>query len=421
MIPVYADQIARDWLTQLGHNAATSDEDTARTVQDIIAQVAWDGDAALRSLAEKFGETPPDSFSLSAEAIQAAVERVPQEVRQIIQTAHQRITRLGQTLMDAIQPVRVEDQGFSVGLDLKAVEKVGCYVPGGRYPLPSTALMTAATARVAGVQEIYIVSPKLSDAVVYAGNLSGVKNFYQVGGAQAVAALAYGTDSIPRVDMVVGPGNAYVTEAKRQLQGRIGIDMLAGPSEVALIADAQADPLWVAKDMLAQAEHDPNARAYLLTADEGLAVAVAKAVDQLLGTGIYPDFMQDSILDSAVLLLGSLDECCDAANTIAPEHLQLHVQDPDTLKPHLYHYGALFMGYGMTVPFGDYMAGPNHTLPTGRTARFSGSLSPLTFLRVQSWMKADGDVSALARETAQFANLEGLAGHASAAQARLSQ
>lgn len=419
MIPIFADQIARDWLTQLSQGAAMPDESVVSSVKEIIGKVAWHGDAAIRELAVRFGEEPPERLALTEAEIAAAVARIPSDVRKILETGHSRIEAFGHALMDTLKPVQLQHEGFSVGLDLKPVERVGCYVPGGRYPLPSTALMTAATARVAGVKEICIVSPSLPDAVVFAGTLSGVTRFYRVGGAQAVAALAYGTDSIPPVDMVVGPGNAYVTEAKRQLQGKIGIDMLAGPSEVALIADVNANPTWIAKDMLAQAEHDPDARAYLLTTSEGLARGVTKSIRELLQTGAYPEFLASSILNSVILVFSSLQECVDGANLIAPEHLQLHVADPEDLKPRLHNYGALFMGYGMTVPFGDYMAGPNHTLPTGRTARFSGSLSPLTFLRPLSWMKADGNIENLARETAQFADLEGLSGHAAAARARL--
>jgi histidinol dehydrogenase len=279
--------------------------------------------------------------------------------------------------------------------------------------------MTVTTAKVAGVPEIILVSPRLCDEVIVAGHLAGATAFYQLGGAQAIAALALGTETIQSVDVIAGPGNAYVTEAKRQLQGTVGIDMLAGPSEVGIIADAQANPRWVAMDLLAQAEHDPMARAYLMTDSMVLAEAVQQAMVSLMDEITLPGFLAESIHESAILVLDSLEQCAEVANQMAPEHLQLNIADPPCLRPLLLNYGALFVGYRATVPFGDYMAGPNHTLPTGRTARFCGGLTPLTFLRPQSWIEVPaGGGKRLARETADFAALEGLHGHAAAAKFR---
>lgn len=422
-IPVYEGTAAAAWLksSQKTMDAQATESDTRlqEAVCGTLAEVATGGDAALKAIAARFGDAVPESLRLPESAIAEANQRLAPETKQVLETAYERIHRFAQAVMDSLQPVKLNQGDFWVGMDFKPVERAGCYVPGGRYPLPSTALMTATTATVAGVQDVCICSPRLGDEVIYAGTLAGVKEFYQIGGAQAVAAMAFGTESIARVDVIVGPGNAYVTEAKRQIQGQVGIDMLAGPSEVAIIADGEANPRWVALDLISQAEHDPMARAYLLTDSQSLATQVAALVPELVQELKLPDYLAESLAGSAILVLDSMAACVAATNSIAPEHLQLNVREPEALKPQLKHYGALFMGYAATVPFGDYMAGPNHTLPTGRTARFSGGLTPLTFLRPQSWIQVQGEqASGLARETAAFAQLEGLTGHGAAASAR---
>jgi histidinol dehydrogenase len=278
--------------------------------------------------------------------------------------------------------------------------------------------MTAITAKVAGVSEVWIVSPQLGPEVLLAGQLAGVTGYRQVGGAHGVAALAYGTETITPVTMIVGPGNAWVTEAKRQLQGVIGIDALAGPSEVVLIADGGANPDWVAVDLLAQDEHDPNARAYCLTDSAEQATSIQQAVDKALSTLPLADFLKESLAHSGILVMDSLEACAKAANTLAPEHLALMVENPDALTPYLTDYGALFMGYDTPVPVGDYMAGPNHTLPTARAARFSGGLTPWTFLRPQTWMRTR-NAPLLCQDAATFAVVEGLEAHRASAAARL--
>ena len=289
--------------------------------------------------------------------------------------------------------------------------------------------MTAITAQVSGVETIVMVSPRFHPATVYAGTLAGVKTFIQAGGSQSIAALAYRTSMVPKVDMVVGPGNVFVTEAKKQLQGTIGIDMLAGPSEVGIIADSDANPEWVAWDLLAQAEHDPQARAYLWTDSTELANRVIeslnKAIVSLELSAKDKNDMKTALEHSAIMVMPNLVACAEVSNTVAPEHLQLQTTEPDKLKPYLKHYGALFMGYAATAAFGDYMAGPNHTLPTGGTARFSSLLNPLSFMRAQSSMSVSNDsksltaLASLAKNSASFAAIEGLAAHQRAAESRL--
>ncbi len=417
MIPLYiGEEAALKYLQQ--STRRSSDETLQIQVHSILAQVKASGDTALRTLAAQFGDALPPSFCLPSEQVQAAVTRVSPETKSVLDAAADNISTFAKAIMASVQPVSLKRGEFSVGLDWKPIERVACYVPGGRYPLPSTALMTALTAQVAGVPQIVMVSPQFQDETLYAGTLAGVSTFYQLGGAQAIAALAYGTESIHPVDMVVGPGNAYVTEAKRQLQGMIGIDMLAGPSEVAIVADDSASPAWVALDLLAQAEHDPRARAWLFTPSRALAESVQTQVPHDFQRLQLPAFVEQALSGSGLFVLPSLSACVHAVNQMAPEHLVLHVDHPEALKPQLHHYGALFMGHLATVPFGDYMAGPNHTLPTSQTARFSGGLTPLTFLRPQTWFLPGQEVNYLAKRTAQFAALEGLQAHASAALAR---
>jgi histidinol dehydrogenase len=421
-LPVYEGEAALRRLNALNGLATERDATITARVRTIIEQVRAEGETALRRLAAQFGDPTPESFRLSPAEIDAAMASVPSETRRVLERAATNIRAFAEAAMQTIRPFTLENADCRTGIDWRPIERVACYVPGGRFPLPSTALMTAITAQTAGVPEIAIFSPDVRPETVYAGHLAGVRHFYRLGGAQAVAAAAFGgAAGLPPVDMVVGPGNAYVTEAKRQLQGIIGIDMLAGPSEVAIIADAGAPPAWVAVDLLAQAEHDAHARAYLLTDSPTLAAQTAQEIDTLLER--HPDLsshLRQAADWGAAFVLPSLDACVEAANALAPEHLELLVADPHALKPGLKHYGALFMGYHTSVPVGDYLAGPNHTLPTARAARFSGTLNPLVFLRPQSWMEKSPDAHDFTRDVSRFARLEGLIAHALSAESRLS-
>ncbi len=390
----------------------------ADTVREILGQVRAQGDAALRSLAEKFGDASQGPIAVVQTEIDAAGDSLSPEARGVLERAAGNIRVFAEAVRDALKPVRLERDGFTVGLDYRPVSSAGCYVPGGRHPLPSSALMTAVTARAAGVASVHLVCPRPTPEVLYCAKLAGVDSVFRAGGAQAIAALAFGTESVPAVDVVAGPGNAYVTEAKRQLQGRVGIDLLAGPSEVAIIADGKADPSRVALDLLAQWEHDPKAIAWLLTDDRGLAEKTARELDARSSDADLPAFLQDTLKTSALLVFESLEACAEAANRIAPEHLHLAVENAGGWKDKVENYGALFLGQDATVPFGDYMSGPNHTLPTGRTARYSGGLTVLSFLRPQSWLEVGGGRARLASDTAAFAEMEGLLAHAKAARAR---
>lgn len=408
-------------MTGTKHSGSYIALNVQQEVEQIINHVRREGDAAIAQLASRFGDTISPPLFMEPEGIEALREQLPDDTVKTIDLAATRIQAFAEAILAAIRPIHVSYERFDTGLNFRPVGRVGCYVPSGRFPLTSTALMTAITAKVAGVSEVFILSPNLTDEILYAGTVAGVTEFHQIGGAQAVAAAAFGTKTVKAADMIVGPGNAYVTEAKRQLQGRIGIDMLAGPSEICIIADHGSNPYWLALDLLSQAEHDPDARAFLLTDDEGVATQVLAELPKVRSEIALPDFIDESLSKSVILVLPDIVACIAAANNIAPEHLQLHVGKPEDLQPHLVNYGALFIGYNATVPNGDYVAGPNHTLPTNRSARFAGALNPLTFLRAQTWIRVRSHANELHQETEAFANLEGLNAHAAAPRARYVQ
>lgn len=420
MIPIYKDADADKFRQGIAQYKiqVTGELSIEESVKEILQLVRTSGDRGVRELAARFGDKCSSELKLDEKERKRLLSQVSEENKKTIEIAYQRIKSFAQAVVDGIKSSVVDCGDFQTGLDYRPVQRVACYVPAGRYPLPSTALMTAVTAQVAGVAEVCIFCPKLEPEIVYAGTLAGVTEFYTVGGAQAVAAAAFGTESIAPVNMIVGPGNAYVTEAKRQVNGVVGIDMLAGPSEICVIADDGIDASLVALDLLSQAEHDPDARAYLLTDSEKLAQKVQAEVDRQISTLDIPEFIRESIKESAIVVLDSLTACCELADLIAPEHLLLLIAEIENYRKQLNNYGALFMGYGCTVAFGDYMAGPNHTLPTNRAARFQGCLSPLTFMRSQSWIRVNTRAPALATQTEDFARIEGLTAHAAAARSR---
>jgi histidinol dehydrogenase len=423
-IPVYAScQAFRQSLQHQEPSPDSSQQTRGKAVEAIIRQVRQQGDSAIYELAQRFGDSlqPTDAMALSAERWQEACERVSPRHRETLELAARNIRQFAQAWVEALPKTLTVpfEAGYQAGYRFQAVEAVACYVPGGRYPLASTALMTALPARVAGVAKVYVCCPNPSDEVLLAAKLAGADAVFTIGGAQAIAAFAYGTESIPAVDMIVGPGNAYVAEAKRQLQGQVGIDMLAGPSEVVVVADASANPEWVAADLLAQAEHDPDARGILLTLAPELVVPVKEALERLAKDWRLPDYVLEQALpNSAIVTCASFEEALMLSDALAPEHLQLHLGNAASVAQRFQHFGTLFIGPDAPVPYGDYLAGPNHTLPTQRNARFSGGLSPLTFLQVRQWLEVAKPNAVLSRHTQTFAELEGLTAHAQAARLR---
>jgi histidinol dehydrogenase len=317
-----------------------------------------------------------------------------------------------------------EANGTRLGQRVTPLDRVGIYVPGGKASYPSSVLMNAMPAKVAGVREIIMVTPtpqgERNQLVLAAAALAGVDRVFTIGGAQAVAALAYGTESIPAVDKIVGPGNAYVAEAKRRVFGRVGIDMVAGPSEVLVISDGSGDPDWVAMDLFAQAEHDERAQSILLCPDEAYLARVAASIERLLPTMPRAEIIRTSLSDRGALIkVRDMDEACEIANYIAAEHLELSVEDPEALLPKIRHAGAIFVGHWSVEALGDYCAGPNHVLPTGRSARFSSPLGVYDFQKRTSVIRISREGAAeLAPIAATLAYGEGLQAHARSAEYR---
>jgi len=399
--------------------------EAARQVEAILAEVRQDGDRALRRLTERFDGVGLDDLRVSAEAIEQAWHRTPAPLQAALELAHERIAAFHR--LQIPKDLTLEGAfGERLGRRWRPVERAGLYVPGGRAAYPSTVLMNAVPARVAGVERLVMTTPPgpegtVNPTVLAAARVAGVEEIYRVGGAQAIAALAWGTASIPRVDVITGPGNLYVTLAKKAVYGRVGIDSLAGPSEVLVIADDGADAELVAADLLAQAEHDPLAAAILITTSARLAQAVPTAVERQLADHPRRALTETSLRDwGLVVLCESLERAATLSDRFAPEHLELLVQDPETLAGRIRQAGAIFLGAHSPEAAGDYLAGPNHTLPTGGTARFSGALSVETFLHHTSLIGfTRRALEATGPSIVTLAASEGLHSHAESVRLRL--
>ncbi|MEL7668761.1 MAG: histidinol dehydrogenase [Actinomycetota bacterium] len=401
------------------------DMEVLGVAQRIIDDVRRRGDEALREYTAQFDKAELADFQVSAAEIEAAVAEVGDEFREAITSAAIAIEEFHQRQVQQSWFTTIEG-GVLIGQQVTPIERVGIYVPGGRACYPSSVLMNAIPAIVAGVGGIAMVVPPDADGRVNPYTLAaaaevGVDEIYKVGGAQAIAALAYGTDTIPRVDKITGPGNAYVTAAKKLVMGDVGIDMLAGPSEVLILADETAEPMFVAIDLMAQAEHDPRAATYLVTTDEDLPARVELALRELLVGSSRADVIERSLTDNGVVIVcPDIDVALDAANLIAPEHLEVQMADPFELLGSIRNAGAIFLGPWTPESVGDYVAGPNHVLPTGGTARFSSPLSVDDFVKKSSvlsyslqGLEADGAT------VMTIAEAEGLEAHAAAVGIRL--
>lgn len=399
-----------------------------QTVSEIIERVCESGDAALREYSEKFDGCVRERLRVSEEEIEAAYARLTPEEIADLKEARANIEAFARAQKDSLKPI--EDfsprPGIHLGHRIIPVNSCCCYVPGGSYPLFSTALMLVTPAKVAGVTRVCAAAPVVhgTGSIHYktlaAMDLAGADEIYAVGGAQAIAAFSYGTEEIRPVDMIVGPGNQYVAEAKRQCYGQIGIDFIAGPSEVLIIADEQADPETLAADLLAQCEHDPNAKGFLLSTDEALAHAVIDAVEKELQTLETAGIARRSWEDyGEVVVLDNLQEAVDVCNDLAPEHLEVNIREPEQILQRLVNYGSLFIGGNTAEVFGDYASGTNHTLPTVRAARYTGGVWAGTFLKVCTSQYMDREAAAaIAPLVNRMAKGEGLMGHALAAEKR---
>jgi histidinol dehydrogenase len=422
------DQLGLDGVVRaLDRPPASVDSEIHRRVAEIVAAVRDKGDAALIDLTARLDGVllTAETLAVSSSELDAALERVGEDTVRSLQYAADRIERFHRAC--APRSWRMTDaNGSRLGQDVRALRRIGVYVPGGRAAYPSTVLMTVVPARVAGVSEIVLVSPpgrdgSLNTAVLAAARIAGVTETYRVGGAQAIAALTYGTETIRRVDKIVGPGNIYVALAKSQVFGNVGIDMVAGPSEVVVVADDQADPAFAAADLLAQAEHDPMARSILLTPSTRLIADVLGEVERQLGVLPRREIATASLREhGALVLTRSLEEAVELANQLAPEHLELLVADPERLLPSVRSAGAVFLGRFTPEVVGDYVAGPNHVLPTGGTARFASALSTEDFVKRLSVIEYSADgLRESAPHVAELSRLEGLHGHGVAAALRI--
>jgi phosphoribosyl-ATP pyrophosphohydrolase/phosphoribosyl-AMP cyclohydrolase/histidinol dehydrogenase len=393
----------------------------ARTAE-IIDAVRRGGEAALRRFAEDFGERDPDQpLLIGRYRLQASLDNLPEDQRALLDRVARRIEVFALAQRTSLRDLEIDVPGGAAGHTISPVEHAGCYAPGGRYPLPSSVLMTAVTARAAGVREVWVASPRPSEITLAAAARAGADGLLAVGGAHAIAALAYGIGGPPACDVVVGPGNRWVTAAKKLVCGDVGIDMLAGPSELVILADRSADPEMVAADLLAQAEHDPDALPVLVTTDSRLADAVDSALEIRLADLPTREVAGAALDNGFAVVAETIEEASAICDRLAPEHLQVLTQDAERVAADLRHYGALFVGSTSAEVFGDYGVGPNHTLPTGGVARYKGGLSVLDFLRVRTWLRMDGgqNTAGISADAAAMARLEGLEGHARAAERRL--
>ena len=401
--------------------------DVEGIVADIIAEVRRDGDAALCRLTEKFDKAKLDTLLVSPEEIAAARAAVAPEFLAILERAAVNI-RAFHEKQKRTSFIINEESGIVVGQKVIPVDRAGLYVPGGTAAYPSTVLMDAIPARVAGVRELVMVTPpnaegKINPVILAAASVAGVDRIYKVGGAQAIAALAYGTESVPRVDKIVGPGNAFVAEAKKQVYGQVSIDMIAGPSEILVIADDKTSPRVCAADLLSQAEHDKLASAVLLTDSRAFAEAVAAELERQIPTLSRAEIARASIDNNGkIIVTETIEEAVMLANDLAPEHLELCVDNPFDYLDGIRHAGSVFLGRNTPEALGDYFAGPNHTLPTSGTARFSSPLSVDDFVKKTQYTYYTRDALAkVSGDVAYFARQEGLTAHAASATVRFEE
>lgn len=414
-------------LDQLLSWESVSDEQVNQRVLDIIAQVRQRGDAALVEYTRQFDALDVQDFSqlvLPRERLEQALTRIEPEQRQALEVAAQRVRRYHeQQRQDSWR--YSEADGTVLGQQVTPLDRAGLYVPGGKATYPSSVLMNAIPAKVAGVKEVVMVVPtprgEINEMVLAAAAIAGVDRVFTIGGAQAVAAMAYGTESVPAVDKIVGPGNIYVATAKRHVFGKVGIDMIAGPSEILVICDGQTEPDWIAMDLLSQAEHDEDAQSILLSPDAQFLDQVAASIERLLPSLEREKIARTSMLErGALILVRDLEQAAELANRIAPEHLELSVADPDAMLPKIRHAGAIFMGRYTAEALGDYCAGPNHVLPTSGTARFSSPLGVYDFQKRSSIIHCTAEgASELGKIASVLARGESLTAHARSAEYRI--
>ena len=401
----------------------TTDMEIERRVYDIIEKVRANGDAALREYSEKFDGVKLDDFKVDQSIIDAAWDNLPEDLKHALLVAKKNITEFHSREIEQ-GFVDMDTPGITRGQKVTPLARVGLYVPGGTAAYPSTIMMTALPAKIAGVKEIIMVTPPQKDginpAVLGAAKLAGVDAVYQVGGAQGVAALAYGTEQIPKVDKIVGPGNIYVATAKRQVFGQVDIDMIAGPSEIGVIADESANPVHLAADLLSQAEHDPRARAIMVTNSEKLANLVSDEVERQLSQLPRESIARPAIENNSyIAVMDSVEDMFTVMNEVAPEHLEIQLPDPMEYMSMVENAGSVFLGRYASEPLGDYVGGTNHVLPTSGTAKFSSPLGVYDFVKRISFTQFSRErLQEVAKDITTLARTEGLEAHARAIEVR---
>ena len=401
----------------------TTDMEIERRVYDIIENVRANGDAALREYSEKFDGVKLDDFKVDQSIIDAAWDNLPEDLKHALLVAKKNITEFHSREIEQ-GFVDMDTPGITRGQKVTPLARVGLYVPGGTAAYPSTIMMTALPAKIAGVKEIIMVTPPQKDginpAVLGAAKLAGVDAVYQVGGAQGVAALAYGTEQIPKVDKIVGPGNIYVATAKRQVFGQVDIDMIAGPSEIGVIADESANPVHLAADLLSQAEHDPRARAIMVTNSEKLANLVSDEVERQLSQLPRESIARPAIENNSyIAVMDSVEDMFIVMNEVAPEHLEIQLPDPMEYMSMVENAGSVFLGRYASEPLGDYVGGTNHVLPTSGTAKFSSPLGVYDFVKRISFTQFSRErLQEVAKDITTLARTEGLEAHARAIEVR---
>ncbi|AFT71832.1 Histidinol dehydrogenase [Alloalcanivorax dieselolei B5] len=416
-------------LTALTAWSEERDEEVAERVRGILKDVAQRGDQAVIDYTNRFDRrqvTSMAELTVNREQLLAALERIPVALREALEAAARRVRAYHEKQKQDSWQYR-DEHGSLLGQQVTPLDRVGIYVPGGKAAYPSSVLMNALPAHVAGVGEIVMVSPapdgELNDVVLAAAAVAGVERFFTLGGAQAVAALAHGTDTVPAVDKIVGPGNIYVAEAKRQVFGKVGIDMIAGPSEILVVCDGKTDPEWIAMDLFSQAEHDEEAQSILVSPDADFLKRVDAAMDRLAPTLEREDIIRTSMANRGALIqVADLGQALDVVNRISPEHLELSMDDAEAWARKVRHAGAIFLGRHTPEALGDYCAGPNHVLPTSATARFSSPLGVYDFQKRSSLIGCSPEgASELGRIASVLARGESLTAHARSAEYRIKE
>ena len=398
------------------------DPQTLVAAAEIVDTVRVEGESAVRFFGERFGDVSEEgALVIERPGLEDSLESLPAADRDLLERTAERIEVFASAQRRSLSEVTLEIDGGRAGQFIAPVGRAGCYAPGGRYPLPSSVLMTAVTAKVAGVESVVVASPRPALVTLAAAAAAGADAVLAVGGAHAVAAMAYGFEGFDACDVVVGPGNRWVTAAKQLVSSSVGIDILAGPSELVVLADETANAVTVAADLLAQAEHDPEALPVLVTTSEALAGAVEAELDRQLIDLPTRRVAGAALENGSIVLVPHIDAAVQVCDRLAPEHLQIMTREPEKLAAMVDHWGGLFIGGDSAEVLGDYGSGPNHTLPTGAVARYRGGLSVFDFLRVRTWLEIDdpGAARQLTEDAVALARLEGLEAHARAAELRL--